>query len=99
MLTFPQHYLIKNSSLNQIKGIFDQKPFFKPRHAIYRTRTAGISIDSYKTSPDNNLIIMVHFSTCSKECVKQDKEIQTINYSQDVAEVRFEIWYLLDKWP
>ena len=55
--------------------------------------------DLSKTLKDNNLTIMIHITTCSKECVKQDKEIQAINYSQDVAEVRFEIWYLLDKWP
>ena len=41
---------------------------------------------------------MIHLTACSKQCVKQDKEMQTINYSLDVA-VRFEICYLLDKWP
>ena len=40
--------------------------------------------------------IKVLIFACSKECVEEDKEIQSINYSQDV-EVRFEICYLLDK--
>ena len=39
---------------------------------------------------------MILITACSKECVKQDKEMQTINYSLDVA-VRFEICFLLDK--